>query len=135
MSNTLVSVTLSFIGDSINPDVITSELNILPTNTWRKGDPLPRNKLKTRLESVWEYSTGYTVCNDVAILLESIIKKFTPLIGDIKELKEKHSLIIKVFIVIHIENSEVPAQYYDKQVLEFLHNINAELDVDLYIMS
>jgi hypothetical protein len=133
--DTSVSITFSLIGENFDPNYITSVLKINPTNFYRKGDKVSDRNNLIRKEDVWEFSTGYITCLDIELAFEIIIEKFEEKIQVISEMINEYNLFPKIFIVIHVENNQVPAQYYNKKILNFLFAIKAELDVDLYIYS
>ncbi|WP_148449870.1 DUF4279 domain-containing protein [Gorillibacterium timonense] len=134
MENTTVMVGFSIYGDEFNPQIITEKLNIQPKKYWLKGDTIPGKPL-IRNKTCWSVNTEYQESLDINDQLSEIIDLIQGKSKEIIELMRIHNLEIIISIVINIENNQKPAMYLNKQVIEFLHCINAEIDIDLYVYS
>ncbi|KKC50155.1 hypothetical protein VE23_24415 [Paenibacillus sp. D9] len=121
-------------GDDFNPQIITDQLNIQPHTSWRKGDSV-EGKPIVRKKSCWSFSTGYQESLDINDQLSEIIERFQGESEKLIELKKAHNLEILVSIVINIEENQKPAMNFNKEAISFIHQIGAEVDIDLYIYS
>lgn len=121
-------------GKEFDPDIITKELQIEPSDYWKKGDQI-KNKSVYRSFSCWSYRTGYEESLDVNNQLTSIINKFKDSKNKLVEMRNCQSLDYVVSIVIRIENNEKPAVYLTSDSIDFANSIKAEFDFDLYIYS
>lgn len=131
MDKTSVMVEFCILGDNFNPEEITLELSIEPTEQYLKGSRNNRNI--ERKESCWSINTGYVETLYVSELLDILIDKLIDKKDIIQKLKKKWNIDCKFFVVINIENNVKPAVYLEKEVIEFANAVGAEFDFDLYI--
>jgi hypothetical protein len=127
-----VNILLNIFGDQFEPDDISAQIDVKPSRIVFKGTNLGCNR-PIQQQSCWSYETGYTEVydvNDVMIKLLTIFEKKT---DKINELKEEYSLSTSLDIVIRIKNGNVPALYFNHETINFIHDIDASVDVDLYI--
>ncbi len=133
----------SALGDEFPLDTVTVTLGIEPTNTHKKGDVIERTdnphlvstKIKYRKETDWTLSTGYQESYDINNQLNVILKLLEEKTEQLKYLKEKYGLEFIFMVVIQVENSELPAMYLRKDIIDFASLIQAEIHFDLYIFS
>ncbi|MGE6230651.1 DUF4279 domain-containing protein [Paenibacillus chitinolyticus] len=129
---TTVSAEFLIVGDTFNPNKVSSILKIKPTGYYVKGEKVTGRNL-IRKETCWFLKTECEKSLDINDQLSKIIK---PLIGIKKELIElKKQMVIdyKFFIVIKIEENQVPAMYLLSEVIEFIGHIQAEFEFDVYV--
>ncbi|CAM2813992.1 DUF4279 domain-containing protein [Paenibacillus sediminis] len=134
MEKTRVMVKLDIYGDNFNPQIITDQLNIQPHMSWQKGDSV-EGKSTVRNKTCWRFSTGYQESLDINDQLSVIIERFQGESEKLIELIKAHNLEILVSIVINIEENQKPAMNFNKETISFIHQIGAEVDIDLYIYS
>ncbi|MNW46525.1 hypothetical protein D3C74_238240 [compost metagenome] len=134
MDNTNVMVKFSICGDEFNPQIITNQLNIHPQEYWLKGDNVSGKSI-IRNKSCWRVSTGYQESLDINNQLNEIIEPFRGRSDKLIELMLVHNLEIIISIVINIEGNQKTAMYFNRQVIKFIYQINAEIDIDLYVYS
>jgi len=134
LSKTNVMVEFRILGHEFVPEVITSELSIIPNETWVKGDKINDRDI-TRQYSCWILSTGYIESLDINDQIKEIINKLLIKNDKLVEIKKKYNVIYRIDVVINIENNEKPAIYLNSDIIEFAYSIGAEFDFDLYIYS
>jgi hypothetical protein len=135
MDKTQVMVYFSLFGGEFPIDEVTKRLGITPTETYKKGDLLPRrNSLHPfyRIETAWELSSGYQESYDVKEQMDQVVEPLKNQASIINQIKEDYTLECKFFIVIIIEDGDTPALYLNSKQIEFANSINAEFDIDLY---
>jgi hypothetical protein len=137
----LVLVELSVTADRFDPDIITKHLSIMPTKKWLTGEKIVDDidsKYKIRDSywkySCWEYSVGYKETYNVEELLQEIYEVIQPKAEVLRDLVEKMSLDVTLSIVIELKDGNRPSLHFEKKIIDFLHTIHAEIDVDLYVM-
>ena len=136
MNKTNIQVEFRVIGDDFDPNEITSELNIVPTNVWKKGEKYFRgSKEHTKKYSYWGLSTGYEESLDVSTQLHKIINILIANKENLGHLKNQYGLDYRIDVVINVENSQSPALFIESEVIRLANDIGAEFDFDLYIMS
>lgn len=134
VENTNLMVEFTILGDNLNPQEVTEILNIQPQKQWVKGDGIPRKEYK-RKDSCWVISTGYEESLDINVQISKVVKLIEQKIIHLRRLKEVYNLEFIFSIVVNIENNQKPAMYFNRELLEFVNQINAEIDIDLYIFS
>jgi len=141
MDVTKVMAYFSIIGDHFQPEKITEELAIQPTETYVKGDIIKKTSTTTasvvrrRVETDWTLSTGYQKSADINDQLKPLLRSLEGKEKNLIRLKEEYELTYIFMIVIEIENNEKPAMYFEKDIINFASTIDAEIQFDLYIYS
>jgi hypothetical protein len=132
MEKTKIKVSFGIDGTDFKNENITELMGIQPTVRWNQGDIVGS---RTRKLTYWEVSIDYTetlvLDNQLKLLYESIKDKITIL----KDLKNKFNCNFFIVIVLKIENKENPSMHLHKWFVDFLHEIGAEVDIDMYIYS
>lgn len=134
MDKTSIMVEFSIYGDKFEPDDITEQLDILPCETYLKGELIKNGKI-VRKETSWSINTGYENSYDINEQLEKIVMLLESKTDKLVNLKNSFNLNMLFMIVIKIENKEIPAMYFKRKFLSFLNKIGAEVGFDTYIYS
>lgn len=135
MDQTTVMVEFSIYGEDFDPNYITEQLDVIPTETYLKGEPIKNRNRLVRKETSWSISTGYEPSYDINEQLGKIMFSLENKMDKLVELNNNHLLKMLFMIVIKIENNEIPAMYFRKDFIQFASNINAEIGFDPYIYS
>ena len=125
IDQTNIMVEFVVIGDEFPLDTVTERLGVKPSNMYMKGDH--------RKETAWCISTGYENSLDVGEQLNKLISILDHKQQVLNQLKEEYDLDYKFFIVVKIEQNQSPGVYFDKRIIKFAHDIQAEFDIDLYV--
>lgn len=141
--STQIKLILIIFGDMLSPDEITNLIEIHPTNFWIKGDPIPiqkgllrkDNKVPSRQESAWEFSTGFTKTLDIEFLLDQFEKVFENKIFILKDYIKERKLEISLNIIVEIADTEIPGIHFNKRIIKLCENLGAEIDIDLYLLN
>lgn len=135
MEKTQVMVYFSMFADEFPLDAVTKQLDIEPTESYKKGDIIKKispTENQVRAYTCWKLSTGYQESLDVGEQMDMIID----LIGDksaiINNLKRQFGLECRFTIVIIMHNGYTPGLYLDQSIIAFANSINADFDIDLY---
>jgi len=123
-------VYFALFGDEFEPDEVTKIIGIEPTNTRRKGNPIPRC-------TSWEYSTGMIEDEvvDVFEMSSSLIATLAPHAEKIIKAKEMYGLraVLEVILTVTSDDSKsTPAIGFESDVITFLHKVGATIDIDTY---
>lgn len=130
MNKTNIKVEFRMLGKKFNVEEVTKILDVLPTSCWKKGEKV-RNTERRYTE--WTYSTQCVETLDLNVPLRELKKMFILKADALCTLKEKYDLDYILEVVVIIENDEVPAMYFESDILQFLSKIGAEIDIDMYI--
>ncbi|GAA6269426.1 DUF4279 domain-containing protein [Enterocloster alcoholdehydrogenati] len=132
MNKTNVKVSLRIMGDRYNTKEITDSLNIIPSESWNRDDPI-RNSGKKRSYTAWIYSLDSVETLDVYGQAKKLEELFLPKVEKLEILKQKYNLDISIDFVIIIENQETPAIYFEETFIKFAAKIGARFDLDTYV--
>jgi len=94
----------------------------------------PRPKIKHDF-SRWDIETGYQESTNINIQINQIYQILKNKINILKKLKPKYALDYRLVIVINVEDNEKPGMCFDHYIIDFLHEIRAIIDIDMYIYS
>lgn len=129
-----VRVSFSIYGEKFEPNHITEMLGITPTITHIKGEKIENRKV-LRPDTVWELDTGYIESLDINEQLDIILTKLEKKTDKLIEVKNKFSVKMLFMIIVYIENEEVPAMYFERKILGFVNEIEAEIGFDVYVVT
>ena len=140
---TQIKVILSVFGDAFDPFSFSEYIKITPTDLWNKGDEIPQrnglirknNIVPLRKESTWEYSTEFVKTVFLNEVSEIIINKFSSKIPEISKYVQKKGLDVKIDIVVEIADNQAPALTFGRNFIEFANQLEAEIEIDLYLIS
>ena len=85
-------------------------------------------------ESFWEWRSEELETYVVDDLFELMFDLFNPKIDILKGIKNRYSLQTKLFITIHVEKEEIPGVSFHRKILNFLNELEGEIDIDMYII-
>ncbi|MDR0195855.1 MAG: DUF4279 domain-containing protein [Myroides sp.] len=127
----------SIFGDNWDPIELTKLIGIAPTMSWIKGDRIDKYNpdIVLRKETNWEYS----FCTVETLFSEDVTDKFIALFSSKTEIIAKYisdnNLRSKLYIVPEIFKNQVPGLYFNKALLDMVVKLNAEIDIDLYVID
>jgi len=102
-------------------------LSIKPTSFSQIGEKGNRPFCTT-----WEYSTGELTNHIYHIEVTKIIKKLSVHKDELLKLKEENKDIQMGLQVVIYLNDDSPQLYFNKEVIDFLFYLGAEIDCDIY---
>ena len=136
MNNTLAKSYVYFAlhGDDFDPNELTRELGIEPTDSWEKGDK--GQYFANQEYACWKWSTGKgKEAIFIDKLVDEVVEKLKDKVGNINKLKEKYQLTSVLEIVMYIDvnpEESTPALGHDLKTIEFLYQTQTVTDVDIY---
>ena len=131
-NDTCINIELSIVGDDFDIELVSKELDIEPTEIKKKGELLP-NKKNWNIETSWSFMTGIEKSLDVRIQLCKLMDIFYKKIAKLKEICLYFNTKVFVSILIIVKNQQTPSLHFGKEEILFFNEINAELDIDIYI--
>ena len=131
-NDTCINIELSIVGDDFDIELVSKELDIEPTEIKKKGELLP-NKKNWNIETSWSFMTGIEKSLDVRIQLCKLMDIFYKKIDKLKEICLYFNTKVFVSILIIVKNQQTPSLHFGKEEILFFNEINAELDIDIYI--
>lgn len=130
---TKVNITFSLFSDDLDPDIVTSALQIKPTSSWKKGMALPYNKSFLGKEGCWEISTGYQDSLDIGEQVKILYQTINPKRREFATIVKEHNLSSKFDIVVKIKDGQIPGITLENDILDLAHALDAIFDFDIYI--
>ncbi|MDK9357368.1 MULTISPECIES: DUF4279 domain-containing protein [Lelliottia] len=134
MNKTTVMAYFSIYGDCFDTDYVTQEMSLTPTEVRLKGN-IPNGKKRPSVETSWKLSTFDEESNDVNIQLDKIINLLEGKESQLKCIKNKYEVSFTFTLVIKIENGEKQGMHFNAKKIDFINEVGAEIDIDLYIYS
>jgi len=119
-------------------NVVTERLGIKPTKTWKFGERVkptqPKNQL-LRSYTGWHFEIETKESLDSEDVLRPLLEVFQPKTDTINQLKEELNLDVSLELVIQIYDGNTPGLVIFPEFSKFAAEINAILDVDMYVYS
>lgn len=129
---TNINVEFNIIGDYFDLDTVSNELNLNPTESWKKGEVVPKRKT-VRRDTTWSYALGTKATIDLDEELTNLVNIFDSKRENLKKLKLLFELEYLILITIKIENEETPAMTIRIPNINFINDITCELEFDIYV--
>lgn len=98
-----------------------------------KGEKL-ENKTTPNIETSWSLETGFEDSFDINVQLLKLLKDMRIKQDILNEIMIKFNLNINIIIsiVIYCSKEGSPAIYLEKETIQFLSQIDAMIDIDIY---
>ena len=138
MDKTRLYAYIQFSGNDDFPlEILTNRLGIQPTETWKAGElrnpKYPNHPIQ--LYTAWIYKIEGKETVDTKDVLLPLLNAFKSKTKIINQLKEELVLDVKLELVIEIFNGHTPAFVIYPEFSRFAGEIDAFLDVDMYVFS
>lgn len=119
-------------GSTLDPVEITAKVGIPPTKTWRTGDlTSPKSKSIMRHEqNGWSLRSRLEKSAELEDHVKSVLEQLQPGWHSLVDVCSHYDAEIECVIY----TSERPAIHFDRPMLEQIAKLNAEIDVDLYVL-
>lgn len=136
MDKTTLYAYIQFSGNDDFPlDVVTENLGVKPTSTWKVGDRVNNHTPLERYYTCWKYESRKLETLDPEDVLRPILDVFKFKVDTINQLKEELNLDVQIELVIVMENGQTPGLVIYPEFSGFASAINAFIDIDMYISS
>ena len=126
-------VYFAFQGDDFDPNLVTTELGIEPTDSCGVGEP--GKYIQQQKYSCWQLKSTSDELLDMDKLVNEVVSQLSDKIDLIKGLKERYNLDTVLEIVMYIDINEeksTPFLGHNSEVINFLHQTGTTTDVDIY---
>jgi len=128
LEKTQVMVEFYMVGDEFDVDIVSSLLQIKPTETRQKED-FP---IKEFAKVEWSISTNYQESKAISCQFERLLAQLSSKHEIINKIKSTYNLECGFNVVIKIINDEQPEMVLTRECINFASKINAEIGFDLY---
>jgi len=123
----------AFKGDNFDPNKVTNQLEIEPSNSWRIGES--GKHTQQQKYSCWQLSSTSDELLDMDKLVNEVLSQLSGKIEQINKLKEQLRLETVLEIVMYIDTNKeqsTPFIGHNLETIEFLHKTGTTTDVDIY---
>ena|SRR5579883_1823616 len=131
--NSEVAASFRITGRDLDPDAVSQVTGVSPSTTWRMGEPVGTASRVVRRENGWVINSGLSSSEDVNAhvhsLLQVLRRSWNEFVEFGKAYDAEFSCVISSFA------GDRPPIYFDKETVHQAAELNAELDVDLYVFN
>lgn len=120
------------IGMEFDPDEITTKVGIKPTEIWRIGDLITSRGTRRHKQNGWSVYSQVQKSIYLEDYIKSVLEQLQPGWLPLVELCKRYDA--EISCVIYYRSGSVPAIHFDKYLVEMAHQLNAEIDVDFYVL-
>lgn len=135
--NTDTTLCISFVmqGQSMFLDDLSKLITLEPTRSHSIGDTFMfLGKPKKRKFTTWEYEINKDTI-DLEAISNILVDKISPFKREIYAYCKENNLITTISICCVIRNGQTPASHFNKELILFAAEIDAEIDFDIYVES
>jgi hypothetical protein len=135
-NKTHIKLIFSIYGDVLDSDEFSELIGISPTACWNKGDLIKNNKKeKKRIEAAWEYAINNVETIYFEEISNEFVKLFNDKVEDILLFKKNNKLTIKFDIVLEIVKDNGVVMSFNRDFLEIVNKLGAEIETDTYVLD
>lgn len=128
-----VKVTFAIYGDEFNINNVSEILNLSPSKTRIKGVTPPGGKIPSPTTG-WSLSTEYEDSHDVMDQINNLSFTLKRKTSELKKIKKIYDVKYVFMLSIKIEDGKAPGFHLDGELLSFVSEIDAAIDLDMYIL-
>jgi hypothetical protein len=115
-----------------DPDEITNLLKISPTKVKRIGDLINPKGTRRYTHNSWRIESKLQKSDGLEEHINSIFEQLQPSWQSLASLCSQYEA--EISCIIYINSEQIPAIHFSKDIIRKVHELNAEIDVDLYIL-
>ena len=131
MKETMVSVSLTLIGDDFDLAYVSNTLNILPTYTRNKDEVLGNGRLFGHTE--WGIGTDYEPSHDIGIQIQRILDTILDKEDTLQTICTECNAQWHILVVIYIVKGKTPIMILPKKLISIAAAIEAQIGFDTYV--
>jgi hypothetical protein len=122
-------------GLELDPEEVTKKVGITPTKTFLKGDRIHSKGSRAHPVSGWQLRSKLDQSSDLEDHIQSVLDQLKVSWQPLLELCSQYDTAINC-VMYHYTSDSDPGSgiHFDQAVLDQIHQLNAELDFDLYIL-
>lgn len=123
--------------DDFPLEVVNERLGVQPTLAWKVGERRHPNRPNHPIQSYtgWQFKIQSKETLDSEDVLRPLLEMFQSKTDVINQLKAEFDLDVQLELVIQIYNGYTPGFVIYPEFSKFAAEINAFLDVDMYVFS
>ena len=134
MFKTRIKLTFSIFGDDFDPHLVDNIMKIENTSYYKKGEVIANRNNLVRKETNWQYSEGFVETLFLDELTDDFVDLFVKKV-ELQQFINQYNLETKLEVILEIVDDEKPSLSFNKKFLHFINRINAEIDIDMYLLN
>jgi len=121
----------AFLGERLDPSVVTRRLALTPSRAFRTGDPLVREEGKRRTNG-WVLSIGPERSFAADEQVDRLMRQLKPKTAEIVSLREELGVELRIYCIVYMAD-QTPNIWFKPDVVAWASQIGASIDVELYV--
>ncbi len=121
----------AFLGERLDPPLVTRRLALTPSRAFRAGDPIVHEKGKRRTNG-WVLSIGPERSFAADEQVERLVTQLKPKTAEIVSLREELGVELRIYCIAYVAD-QAPNIWFKPDVVAWASQIGASIDVDLYV--
>ncbi len=121
--------------DFFDPHEITKLLGIEPDRFWIKGEPTSWKPHHLHRSTLWQIHTPEEKQLEVTEQLNQIYQRIVIKKQELLEIQQMYDVAFNLEIVVQIMHQQMPGIVIPAHVLQFLGEIGADIDIDMYYLG
>lgn len=119
-------------GPNVLADEITATLGTAPTKTWKIGDPFDPRASPLRADGGWQLDSGLPPSAELERQVRELRRLLEPAQTALAGLCARHDAMLSC--AIYSYEGDRPAIHLDRDLVRFFAELNASIDIDLYVL-
>lgn len=108
-------------------------IGLVPTNCKMRKETRISPLTNKQIEGFWTLKTEEKEERDLNIILQELISKISKKLPEIKNLCEKNNGEVIFDIVASFDDNSKPDLYFEREFLNVVNYLNANIQIDLYV--
>ncbi|MBO0453177.1 DUF4279 domain-containing protein [Candidatus Enterococcus murrayae] len=133
LSEPKVKVEFSLEGLNLDPEYVTKKIGLKPHIFYKKGEIAQNHK--PYKQGCWSIIVPYEVSYDISVQVEKLFKMIRDKKEIILEVKKMYKGDVILSVVIEVENQTIPGVTFENQHITLLAELEADMDVDILLIS
>lgn len=130
MSDSAVYVSLKIHSEELMPDKISEMLGLTCHRSWEKGSARLNTLIKEKRHG-WVIESQLDTREPIDVHLRELFRVVGKKTSKIREL----GTLADVELACAVYSEEVPALYFDREIIDSISALGASFDVDLYVLA
>lgn len=126
------SASLTLTGLDLDPEQITRRTSISPSKTWRLGEKVDDRSVLRYQHNGWRLTSGLPKQRDLEEHVESVLTQIRSSWSVLTQLGATYDA--EMACVVYSYGGDRPPIHLSKGVLRRVSELNADIDIDLYVL-
>jgi hypothetical protein len=133
MCSSRISVEFKIYDFSCTSEDITALVGIIPTSTGKAGDLISPNRPLRHQNNFWCIKSPLEQSEELDVHIQEILKILQPGWSVLTELCNHYNAELSCYIYVEDEDMRVPAIHFNKETIQKVSELGAEIDIDMYL--